>query len=217
MTTPVLNEGFRAGEYMVSEGEGFRSRDQGILLTGQVVAAGTVLGRSILGGATAVATAGDTGNGTVGAVTVGAAAQVGTYTLAVTVAAAGAGTFEVVDPRGEVCGVGTVGEPFAGGGLGFTVTHGATDFVVGDSFAITVAATSGKYVALNPAALDGSEKACAIAYANVDASAGDHRLTITARAAEVNGNCLTWPAGITAPQLAAATAQLAALGIIVRA
>lgn len=75
---------------------------------------------------------------------------------------------------------------------------------------------SKKYVQLDPAASDGSEVAAAILYDNIDASANDKAAVITARDSEVKAAALAWPAGITAPEKAAALAELAALGIIAR-
>lgn len=75
---------------------------------------------------------------------------------------------------------------------------------------------SGKYVRLAPAAADGSQNAAAILYGPAAAASADQRGVVISRSAEVNGNLLTWPTGITAPQRAAAIAQLAALGIIIR-
>lgn len=213
--TNVLTEGFRPGEYLVSEAEGFRSREQGVLLSGQVVVAGAVLGRLLHAGVTAGAITG-TGNGVLGTITVGAAAKPGAHILKITKAVANAGDFELIDPLGEVCGIGSVGQAFAGGGLAFTLADGATDFAVGDAIVITVAVGSGKYVALDLAGTDGRQHAAAIAYAGVDASAGDRRLVVTARDTEANAHCLTWPAGITTDQITAARAELAGSGIIVR-
>ena len=77
-----------------------------------------------------------------------------------------------------------------------------------------VTATS-KYVPLAPAANDGSQNAAGISYGNVDVTTGDKRAVITARETEVNASDLVWGAA-TAPQIAAAKIQLAALGIICR-
>lgn len=74
---------------------------------------------------------------------------------------------------------------------------------------------TGKYVALAPTAADGSQNAAGILYDNVDATAGDKRAVITARETTVNASDLVWGAA-TAPQIAAAKVQLAALEIICR-
>lgn len=116
---------------------------------GKVVPAGTVMAelstgkiipRAAATALAAVATAGtNTGNGAMGAITVGAGAQAGTYTLRITRAAANAGDFVVEDPNGQIVGYGAVGSAFSGGGLSFTLADGATDFVLNDSFSIAVA------------------------------------------------------------------------------
>lgn len=75
---------------------------------------------------------------------------------------------------------------------------------------------SGKLTELAPAAIDGSEAAAGVLFDAVDASTADQPGVNIARLAEVNDAELTWPAGITAPEKAAAIAELAALNIIVR-
>jgi len=139
---------------------------------------GAVLGKITTGAATSAAkTGGNTGNGTMGAVTVGAAGQVGVYTLRITAAAANAGSFNVIDPQGDIVGQGTVAVAFSGGGLSFTLADGSTDFIVGDGFDITVAAGSGKYTLLNPAATNGSQTFAGIYIADVMGSSSDLAVT----------------------------------------
>jgi Bacteriophage lambda head decoration protein D len=75
---------------------------------------------------------------------------------------------------------------------------------------------SGKYKALDPAAVDGSEAAAGILYDRVDASAADTEGVVIIRLAEVNAAELVWPAGITGPQQTTALGELAALDIIAR-
>lgn len=124
---------------------------------------GTVLGRVITSGtATATADSGNTGNGTMGAITVTAPAKVGTYRLVFTAAASNAGTFLVIDPDGVAVGTGTVAVAFSDGGLAFTLADGATDFAVGDGFSIAVAGTY-QYKAAVETATDGSKVPAAIA------------------------------------------------------
>jgi Bacteriophage lambda head decoration protein D len=75
---------------------------------------------------------------------------------------------------------------------------------------------SGKYKALDPAAVDGSEAAAGILYAPVDASAADAEGVAIVRLAEVNAAELVWPAGISGGEQTTALADLAALTIIAR-
>ena len=75
---------------------------------------------------------------------------------------------------------------------------------------------SGKYTVLAPTASDGSQTAAGILYWNADASAADQRTVAITNEAEVNDQLLGWPAGITAPQKAAAIGQLLTLQIKLR-
>lgn len=90
--------------------------------------------------ATAAALGTNTGNGAMGAITVDETlARAGAYVLTVVEPAANAGAFVVEGPDGAQIGDGNVGAAFNAGGLAFTLADGATDFVAGDSFKITVA------------------------------------------------------------------------------
>lgn len=212
----ALTEGQHTGEFIESESNGYRSRETVTILSGQTVKAGHVLGKVTKGAATGAAVAGNTGNGTITASpTVGAGAKVGVYRVVAIEPATDLGKFEVEDPDGVIIGVATVGTQFTTH-LTFTIADGSTDFVSGDSFTITVAAGSGKYKEYNPANTDGSEKAVAIAYDNVDASGGDKKGVIIARDAEVNKGELIWFSGADANQKAAGLADLALAGIIGR-
>jgi Bacteriophage lambda head decoration protein D len=75
---------------------------------------------------------------------------------------------------------------------------------------------SGKYTQQDPAAVDGSQNAAAILFDNVDATLADKKAVILNRVCSLNGKELVWKTGMTAPQIATATAALKALGIIVR-
>lgn len=76
---------------------------------------------------------------------------------------------------------------------------------------------AGKYQALDPAAVDGTEKAVAVLGERVDATAGDAPGVVIARGATLDLTELVWPAGITEPQKATALDQLDARGIVARA
>ena len=119
---------------------------------------GTVLGKVFAGTATAAAFAGNSGDGAMGAITVSGAAQAGVYKLTIVGAATDAGAFTVEDPNGVEIGTGNVAAAFSAGGLAFTLADGATDFVVGDGFDITVVSASEKYTPAVETATDGSNK-----------------------------------------------------------
>lgn len=105
---------------------------------------GTRVGiEAVAGSAVSAAYSGNTGNGTMGTVTVSSGAKAGVYKLTIIEPASDAGTFEVEDPDGLVVGTGTVAVAFSAGGLAFTLADGATDFVAGDGFNITVTLTGG--------------------------------------------------------------------------
>lgn len=222
----VLTEVFHSGGFLVSEARGKRSREVGVI-TAQDLLAGTVLGRRYTGGTpigTPTANAGNTGNGAFGAVTLTGAAKPGTYRVTFVEPATNLGTFIVEDPDGKYAGRGNVGTAFSGGGLSFTISDGATDFVAGDGFAVVVSGGSYKYVAFDPTASTGEQTAVAILYGGgnardtVYASAADKSATIIVRQCEINKNELVWGANVTTQvQKDDALAALAAsAGIISR-
>lgn len=98
---------------------------------------GCVATQSLSASSSALGT--NTGNGTMGTITVSAGAKIGNYTLSIIEPGANAGTFIVLDPDGVQIGDGAVGAAFSAGGLAFTLADGATDFVAGDSFTLAVA------------------------------------------------------------------------------
>lgn len=213
MTT--FTEDFHAGAFIVSEGNGFISRDHVTIASGQKLKAGAVLGKITAGAITAAAVAGNTGNGAIGDVTAGNGIMPGVYKAICIEAGTNAGIFEVFAPNGVLLGKATVAVAFAGA-VNFTIADGATDFVSGDAFTITVAAGSGKYVAYDGAAADGSDVAAGILFAPVDATAADRPGTTVARLAEVNASMLVFDDSQEAPAQAKALADLAIRYVIAR-
>jgi len=221
MSNPIT-EPVYAGEFVLSEDDFGRSRDQITVGLNQTLKAGTVLGLSSIGTlAGAFSAAGATGNPTSGAITVAAGTELGEYDIVMTDAT----HFDVYQPpkapddvAGEVLGKGVFGSAFSAGGLGFTLTAGGTPCIASDVLKITVtqSGATNTYLALNPTATDGSQNAAAISFGPVvtGGSATAQALGIT-RAAQVKSGMLDWGSA-SAPQIAAATAQLQALGIIVR-
>lgn len=181
------------------------SVDQGTLISGQKVAAGTVLGTVLGTTAAAAALRTNTGNGTFGAINVLPPAIEGEYTLSMVSAT----TFVVTDPNGERLPQGSTGVAYAQAGLSFTLTAGGTAFVEGDEFSIIVSATGAGYAAYDPTGNDGREIATAIALNDTDATAAAHNIAVLARDAAVNASELVWGANVTtAAQQNAAMAQL---------
>lgn len=172
-------------------------------------------------GALSVATAkAGTGNGAITGAAVAAGSKEGVYVATCIETAANGGVFILQDPDGVELGPVNVGAAFNLGGLSGTIGDGATDWAAGDEvrFTVTAAAADGKYVQLNPAATDGTQHAAGIAINGVTASDGvDEEGDIWARGPmQVRAEELIWPEGITGDQLAAATGELEALGILVR-
>lgn len=210
-------ETLHAAGFLISEANGNRSRDNGILASGENRGAGTVLGKTTTAGTiTGAALAGNmTGNGTITGLTVGGGAKPGIYKAICVEPLANAGTFEIEDPDGNIIGRANVAVAFTGD-VNFTINDGATDFAVGDTFLITVSQLTQKFKILAPAATDGTQNVAGILLSDTDASAADKACAIVARHAEVNGNELGWPGGITAAQKDVGTAQLAGAGVMVR-
>lgn len=208
----VLTEGVRRAHFIVREGNGTISREAGRLAQGNNLVAGAVLGQITSAN---TATAGtNTGNGAISAVTLGTDAINGTYTLTVTEAVADGGVFSVVAPNGAVLAPLTVGVAYEGAHINLTISDGATDFIVGDSFTVDV--IFGEYAEFDPAQSDGSQTAVAILYDNVDASLAEKDCVVIARNCEVNEGELAFKTGLTEVQMATALNALKSTGIIAR-
>lgn len=206
-------QAINAGEFLVSEAGGFRSRDAITVLSGQDLVAGQVLGKVTLGAGTFAALGTNVGACTCGTITVALGVVAGIYKI-VMLATSATGAFVVEDPDGKIVGHGNVGTAFSAGGLGFTISNGGTN-TVGDSYKITIAAGSGKYVKVDPEGTDGRHKAVGILLAAVDASAADKAGVAFLRDCEVNKDMLDFD-DLDAGEIATAVAELAVLGIIVR-
>jgi hypothetical protein len=203
-------------DVLKSEKEGHFCRGVGVVKNGAgVLDIGTVLGKITTGAATAAAKAGNTGNGTISAITVNQGAKLGVYKVRFTAATA----FQVMDPDGNVIGGnGATGAAFSDD-LGFTITAGGTAFVAGDGFDITVAAGSGKLVAYDPTAKDGSQVADSVLLHKVDATSQDvaGAVILANGPAEISPAGLKWGANVTTQaQKDAALATLAAKLILAR-
>ena len=205
-------EGVHAGEFLLSEANGTRSREEVVISAGNgIVAAGTLIAKiTAANAAVPTAKAGNVGNGVLGAITVGSPAITGTYVLAMTAASANGGAFSLVDPTGREVGSGTVGVAFTGGGLTFTLADGAVDFAVNDGFTIAVNANLGEWAPYDDdGANDGRRAASGILFAPIDATLNDVRAVAVVRDAEVIEGLLT---GLDV----AGEADLTALGIVIR-
>ncbi len=179
------------------------------VITPENIVRGTLMGKITLGAATPAADGGNTGDGVLGAITLGALAQVGVYTLTCIIAVANAGTFEVQAPDGTTLPQLTVAVAYAGQHINGTLADGATDFIVGDKFTATVAAGSAKLNKSLAAAVDGSQNPVGIMLQDVNAAAADKKGMLGV-SGDYNEDSVTFGAGHTAASVKVA---LRALGI----
>lgn len=216
----TLTETIHAGAYIVSEANGFRSREAVKIPASQTILPGTILGKVATVAdvvATASAAAANTGNATIAmdATPVTSKVKGGRYKgIALT-----ATTVRWEDPDGNEIGTSTHGSLFAKGGIRVTITAGGVANVAGDEFYVDVIAEAEDftYPALTLAGTDGSEVPSAIAFSKVTTGVGETALiTAHLRDCEVRLSDLTFPSGATANQKDAIVAALAALGIIAR-
>ena len=215
----------RVGGFLASEAPGTRSRDQISMLAlndgATTYQAGTPVAQLLTTGVAAFANgASNTGNGTCGTITTTQGVVPGVYVAECLVAGATA-VFSLESPSGVFIGNFKVGTAFAGGGLAFTITTGGTNYAVGDIITFTLPSSGGnvgEYVAWNHATGKyGAETIAGILFApTYVGGASNVNALIISRAAEVKGDLIQWPA-TDGGTIAAGTAQLATLGIEIRA
>jgi hypothetical protein len=177
-----LSEGYKLNDVLKLEAEGLHSRDQIVVLAGQSLSVGSVLGKVTAGAVptTGTAGAGNTGNGTCTGVVGASKTKPGTYVLRCIVAIANSGVFNVIDPEGNTLPIVTVGVAYPivaaeNDQISFTINDGSADFIVGDVFTILVPVGGGQCRAINFSGVDGSQKAIGLSYAVYNAAASGER------------------------------------------
>lgn len=215
----VFSEANNIGDLLKYEADNLYSREEITVLAGsgatRPLAVGQILGCRTKSSAVGAKVSGD-GNGTIGTVTLGAKAEVGVYTLTCTAASTNAGTFMVTSPSGMVLKDLTVAAAYTSEHINLTVADGSTDWGVGAIITVTVSG-DGKYVAVAPAAVDGTQDAEGVLLYAVTAPDGsDIKGVAVVRHAVINEDYITYTAGMTTPQKAAALAQLKKIGILTR-
>lgn len=210
---------------LLSEASGQRSRASLLVAASMTILSMQVMGKvGVNEGAVTVGNPAFTGTGngvlTKATPAYGAGVQEGTYNVVLVEAGADAGKFQVIRPDGTIDGMATVAVAYDGQ-VKFTIADGSTDFAAAAKFtlAVTIAAATdeSQFKKLDLAATDGAEHAAAIALYPVTTGVSETaKIAGIVRDAEVIGDALAWPAGITADEKAAAIAELAAIGIIVR-
>lgn len=179
---------------------GLKLVTQPIMLSGNTpYPRGTVLGQQTDFSVT-TATGTNTGNGTVGSINVTSGVLVGTYSLAATSAT----NFTVTDPEGVALAPATVGTAYSAEGLQFTITAGATAFVAGDTFALTVLDSIGNFVLCVKTASDGSQTPTAILVDYASPTTGNPVSAGAYLMGEFNSNAINYDSSWTVPALAAA-------------
>lgn len=160
------------GDFLLREETAHYSRGTATIIDGAGnLKPGAVLGKRTKTSAQSTAGA-NTGNGVMGAITLGKLAEVGNYKLRCIAAASNAGTFAVFAPSGYRLADATVAVAYAGDHLNFTLADGATDFIVGDTFTIAVTG-DGKYDYAKAGAVNGLAEAVAVLLVPVDATEED--------------------------------------------
>lgn len=223
MTT--LTETLHAGGFIVSEANGKRSREQATIGLNQVLVTAQVLGRAPIAAnvtSSAAADAGNTGNGvfTIDATTpVLADAKNGVYRVVCIEPVTNLGTFAVIDPKGAEIGRAIVGTVFSNQ-IKFAIADGATDFVAGDAFSVTVGIEDADYdyKAFDTTATDGCQHAAAVLFTAITTDGVTKKQgVVMRRSCEVRASDLVWPvSNLTAAQKTQAIQELEDLGIILR-
>ncbi len=172
-----------------------------------VLQRGAILGQVTLPTFTATAKTGNTGNGTVGSISLAPGGAFGNYTLA----AISATEFTVTAPNGDSLGTATVGTAF-NDIVAFTITAGTTAFVAGDSFTLSALQPSGYWKLSVATASDGSQNpAGVLASQSADPTSGPIGVAVYI-AGEFNVNAInfdaSWTPAALVPKLRSANIYL---------
>ena len=135
----ALSESNYALEFLLSEAPGGLSRDEGVLLTGQSLVAGAVVGQITKAIAAApIPPIVGTGTGAMTLLTAGPDVQTGSYVITLTATSATA-AFSVTAPDGTVLPTGNVGTAYTSTHLSFLISSAGT-MTTGDSYTVVVTA-----------------------------------------------------------------------------
>lgn len=217
----ALNEGNYLNDLLQYELDKMQSREQVTVAQNETLVMGEVVGKVTKSTPTTGTKAdGATGGGNCTAVTAGAKALVGTYTLECTaVADASAGTgaiFQVKNPEGVILPPAEADVAYTNDQLNFTINTAGAAYIVGDIFTVAVAAGSGQIKAIAFDAVDGTQDAYGISIDAYGNTTGTEQGVLIVRDAQIVADYLTWPDGATSGEKAAALAQLYAKGIVTR-
>jgi len=138
----------------------------------------------------------NTGNGTVGSLSLGATETFGAFLLKATSAT----VFSVTDPEGNALPNATVGTPYANAEINFTITAGSTPFVANDSFTLNALEATGNYILSVKTASDGSQTPVGILAMSTNASSAPQMAAVYVMG-EFNQNAISFDPSWTLPQL----------------
>lgn len=135
----ALSETNHALEFLLSEAPGGLSRDEGVVLSGESLIAGDVVGQitKAIAAAPIPAIVG-TGTGLMSALTFGPDVQTGSYVITLTATSATA-AFSVTAPDGTVLPTGNVATAYVSTHLSFLIANGGT-MTTGDVYTVVVTA-----------------------------------------------------------------------------
>lgn len=143
LTVEALPTALVDGDKAVVGGAGEKLVKAGTVMA-EVVSTGKIIPRAIIPSerATVAQAFSGTGNGVLTLADPASAQDVkaGAYKVVFTEPATDLGRFQVFDPDGNLDGTGIVGTAYTGS-VKFTIADGSTDFVVGDTFTLTVTLT----------------------------------------------------------------------------
>jgi hypothetical protein len=135
-----LTEANHALEFLLNEADGHLSREQGVLLSGQNLIAGAVLGQINKAQAAApIPAIVGTGTGAMSALSFGPDVQTGSYVITLT-ATSSTAAFSVVAPDGTILPNGAVGTAYVSRHLSFLISNGGT-MTTGDAYTVVVTAS----------------------------------------------------------------------------
>lgn len=210
-------------EFLLSEANGYRSRQNIVIAASQTLQAGAIIAMLSIGAlsAAAAAVAGNTGAATI---TASPAVAVGTPTGVYKLTAISTGAtaaFLLESPTGIQLGEAITGTAATIAGIGpFTITDAGTDPAIGDQFTITVTdaahADEGKWVKHDPEGTNGSQIVGGVLYDAVTTGAGETADAVgIVRDAEVIFARLVFDDHDTTEK-AAVVSALNAMGVVVR-
>lgn len=191
-------ENDRLNDILKWEQENYFSREKVIVLAGQDLPVGAVIGK-VKTSCPATGTPGgsNVGNGTCTGVTAGSQVKLGTYTLKCIEEVADGGIFEVKDPDDLTLGQASVGVAYTSEQINFTLNDDSEDFDVDDVFTIEVIAGSNKVVKINFVGIDGSEDPYGFLIDDYDGSEADVNGVAVIRDAIIDVSFLAWPMAFT--------------------